>query len=546
MIRRLTATLALATLLAAPIWLIISLVGNPILTSDQWNALRRTGTLDSASALKLGAGLFYLIWAWLAIVAASEIIQIRSGRPDSGPIRGWSPAGLVRRLVRLALATTTAAVIPLLSIPSTSVTAMATPAVRPERVTVTRAETSERVWQATGRDTALSVAIDVYGHDRHRDAIVTLNRGRSNPNGVSWTTGPFPPGMRVLLPPDAPTPERAPVDMVTIRSGDNLWNLAAERLDTADGPNLTPNDAEVAAYTDHIISVNESVFVEHGNPDLIYPGQTFAMPTLEMPTVPLATDEASPVPAQTVEPTTVTPPTTTQASNLAPPTIAPHNSTPATAALPPPTLNSDPVAPSTIPGTTATGQAIDNRARDDGQTSVPTLAKRIGWAGSATLAAGLLATAQLMRKKTVRRRQRPTEPARDINLALRTTPLLTTATWAADTLRGMPLPAITPNSTPAVLHVVEISDTGIEMLWNQPQPDLPDGWTSVNGGWSWTRTRQQPPGPPIGLAAHPALVTIGRRDGHDVLINLEASSLIELHGPNALNVARSKIGRAHV
>ena len=565
-VRRLAATVGLAGLLGAPPYVIGRLVGNPILTEVQWDALRRTGTLDSPTALKLGAGLFYLVWFWLVAIALSEIARVRQAQPEMTSTRTWSPANLVRRLVRLALATTvTTAAIPVLAMLPKSAPAAAVMA--PPRATlIRRTESSERVWEASGRDTALSVSIDVFGTEARRDEVVRLNRGRTSPEGVDWQSGPFPKGMRILLPADAPVLDVVvPVaaETVTIQSGDNLWTLAKDRLDVADGPASQPADAEIAAYTDNVIADNAEVFVEMSNADLILPGQEFAFPALwngaQVPMTPTPAVTQTPptsvapvvtvpvaepmVPATTLA---ITVPHTTESSSP-PQSTHPSTSTAptsdtslprpiATAAvpLPPPTTS---LALPTVPVSSAAANSLPN-AREDGHSSVPSLADRVGWFGSATLAAGLLAIAARRRRSHPLRR-RPTEQARDIDLALRSTPLVDTATWAAATVRAMPLMPTGPGCATAVLEAVQVGEHGLEVLWKRPQPDVPEGWTSVNGGWSWECTRTTAPGRAIGLAAYPTLVTIGRRDGNDVLLNLEAAGIIEITGPTATDVARA-------
>ena len=567
-VRRLAAAVGLVGFLGAPPYVIGRLVGNPILTGVQWDALRRTGTLDAPTALKLGAGLFYFVWFWLAAIALSEIVRVCQAQPEMTSTRTWSPANLVRRLVRLALATTvTTAAIPVLALLPRSAPAAAVMA-PPRSTPIRRTESSERVWEASGRDTALSVSIDVFGTEARRDEVVRLNRGRTSPEGVDWQSGPFPKGMRILLPTDAPVLDVVvPVaaETVTIQSGDNLWTLAKDRLDGADAPASQSTDAEIADYVDNVIADNAEVFIEKGNADLILPGQEFAFPAIgngaEAPVTPTPamtqTRPTSGAPEVTVPAAEPMVPATTHAMTVPhitgssatapahpPPSITaisdgslPRPTATTTLPLPPPT--SAPVSVSTVAGVSSADGHSAPAARDDGHSSVRSLADRVGWFGSATLAAGLLAIAARRRRSHPRHRRRPTEQARDIDLALRSTPLVDTATWAAETLRAMPLPPLRPGCAVAVLEAVQVGEHGLEVLWKRPQPDLPEGWTSVNGGWSWERARTSAPGRAVGLAAYPSLVTIGRRDGNDVLLNLEAAGIIEIMGPAANDVARA-------
>jgi hypothetical protein len=562
-VRRLAAAVGLVGLLGAPPYVIGRLVGNPILNGMQWDALRRTGTLDSPTALKLGGGLFYLVWFWLGAIALSEIVRVRQAQPDVTSTRTWSPANVVRRLVRLALATTvTTATIPVLALLPRSVPAAAVMA-PPRSTAIRRTESSERVWEASGRDTALSVSIDVFGTEARREDIVRLNRGRTSPEGVGWQSGPFPKGMRILLPTDAPAVDVAvpvAVEKVTIQSGDNLWTLARGRLDVADGPASQPTDVQIADYTDEVIAGNADVFVQMGNADLIIPGQEFAFPALgngaEAPVTPIGaqTSPTSVAPVATApadEPPAASPAITVQrTSGSSSPTSSAHPS-PSTAPISngslsrPTATTAVPLPPPTIspaPSPTAVSPAAVSSTpnpQENGHSSVPSLADRVGWLGSATLAAGLLAIAARRRRGRPRRQRRPTEATRDVDLALRSTPLIDSASWAADTLRAMPLPPVREGCADAKLEAVQVGESGLEVLWNRPQPDVPEGWTSVNAGWSWERARTTAAGKAIRLAAYPCLVTIGRREGNDVLINVEAGGIIEIMGPAATDVARA-------
>ena len=82
---------------------------------------------------------------------------------------------------------------------------------------------------------------------------------------------------------------------------------------------------------------------------------------------------------------------------------------------------------------------------------------------------------------------------------------------------------------------VELSEqAGIEILWDMPQQASTVGaWRAADGGWAW-RLDYDPesPVPPDELPAGiPALVTIGQREGRQLLIDLEAFGTIAVAGP---------------
>ena len=110
-----------------------------------------------------------------------------------------------------------------------------------------------------------------------------------------------------------------------------------------------------------------------------------------------------------------------------------------------------------------------------------------------------------------------------------------TCRWFAGPASASPNSCSASTATPVTGApvAVELSETaGIELLWDTPQPDAPDPWTAADGGWAW-RLAYDPdaPVPADELpAAIPALVTIGHRDGRQLMIDLEAYGAITVTG----------------
>jgi DNA-binding SARP family transcriptional activator len=80
---------------------------------------------------------------------------------------------------------------------------------------------------------------------------------------------------------------------------------------------------------------------------------------------------------------------------------------------------------------------------------------------------------------------------------------------------------------------VELSDeSGLELLWDSPNPSAPAPWTATDGGWAWSLA-YDPDSPtpdndePAGI---PGLITVGRRNGRQLLIDLEAFGSVAVHG----------------
>ena len=82
--------------------------------------------------------------------------------------------------------------------------------------------------------------------------------------------------------PDASSPAspvgRVPVgDRYTVVSGDCFWTIADDLLHLAWG--RAPTDAEIVPYWLRLIEANRAELADPRNADLIFPGQTFTIPT---------------------------------------------------------------------------------------------------------------------------------------------------------------------------------------------------------------------------------------------------------------------------
>ncbi len=78
--------------------------------------------------------------------------------------------------------------------------------------------------------------------------------------------------------PDEPAPDEPAASVWVIEAGDHLWRVAEETLTEAEGGPV--DDASVVAYWGQLIELNREVLVDGDNPDLVYPGQVFALPPL--------------------------------------------------------------------------------------------------------------------------------------------------------------------------------------------------------------------------------------------------------------------------
>jgi hypothetical protein len=89
------------------------------------------------------------------------------------------------------------------------------------------------------------------------------------------TASPEPP------PPPEPAPEAVPTPVAAehvVQAGEHLWGIARQALTTARG--APPCEAAILAYVHEIVGLNAHVLVVPGQPDLILPGQVFALPPI--------------------------------------------------------------------------------------------------------------------------------------------------------------------------------------------------------------------------------------------------------------------------
>lgn len=76
--------------------------------------------------------------------------------------------------------------------------------------------------------------------------------------------------------PQAAIGQRATPTTWTVKPGQCFWSIAEDVLRTARGRAVT--DAEIVPYWHTLIEKNRSRLADRSNPDLIFPGQVFAVP----------------------------------------------------------------------------------------------------------------------------------------------------------------------------------------------------------------------------------------------------------------------------
>ena len=254
----------------------------------------------------------------------------RTVEPAAGGPRGWL-AGLARFAVTGVIAASSVAPAspPASATASTPISTLVAPAVGGGGETQTPASTAEVTSVAAShRDTPYALARRFFPPERVdavRDAIVELNAGRPMPDGTPYRGGGFPVGWTVVIPaipagsePGAPDISRAgaveapsgvtdtaaaaaapdadggdtvvAVDApghsavtVTVRDGDNLWDLSVARHEQV---GVEPEPGVIAAYVAEVAAVNAD---QVEDPNLIYTGQQLVLP-------PIVTAAATPAP----------------------------------------------------------------------------------------------------------------------------------------------------------------------------------------------------------------------------------------------------------
>lgn len=366
------------------------------------------------------------------------------------------------------------------------------------------------------------------------DAVAAANPVIQDPDliRVGW----------VLDLPDLPiaaAAERPPVTgestwtVVTVRAGDTLWDIV---------------DAHYGEATAELVWATVEANPEIDDPALIHPGQLITLPPPATGTLPTLSPDETPPPAdpppveqapesqpevvnEATEPeqaaVPLPAPTTIDQSNTALP--APASTT--LSSVPPTSATSHERSPGSVVG--AGGVAIEVDPDDE---IGPSVAQVIGWTGGAGLAAALLGLAARRRRRlsTRERHRAPSERAVHLGVALRETERLDTAEWAAVALTELasqlrPRPG-EPTPVPRLLR---LADDHVELVWDVPNPDVIAPWCTKDGGWSWNMGRPGALSPSEAPSPCPGLVTIGQRNGADVLLNLESCGAVAVDGEPA-------------
>jgi nucleoid-associated protein YgaU len=500
-----------------------------------------------------------LAW-WLLLSTLLYIAAAVLGAPRALRSVGWVMLPIVRRLLDGALAVSIAGGATLTS--SSTTLSVVTPAIDASPSPAPAARPPESValrlaiypataplpeptdgavtYEVRPGDSLWEIAETQLGDPMRWGEIWELNRGRleaagaTNPNvlHVGW----------VLEIPVAAATEREPAGAYTVQPGDTLWSIASDELgdphrfvEIAD-LNLGRSQPDGAALTD---------------PDLIRPGWQVRLPGA-------ATNESTPVPGPTMPAPSPPPPDLPAPREPTPPgtpdTLPSDDSTDEPTTTAPSAAGTDDgstsdASRSTSP-TPADDGGSDQRRDDETPTSVdvPVVA---GVAGATVLATGLMLHLRRLRRRrttvTARTRRRPLRrPWAEAEQAIVAAADVPLVRWAGQELAQFVARLPVRDLDGAAPVAIELSaETGIELLWDRPTPGVPPStpWLVTDGGWAWRLAYDADAPVPADdrPAPLPALVTIGEREGRQLLIDLEAFGSVSVSGdPNRV----ADLGRA--
>jgi len=395
-------------------------------------------------------------------------------------------------------------------------------------------------------DSAWGLAEQHLGDGMRWRELWELNRDRPQPDGRAWRDPQLiVPGWQLLLPADdTRSPAASPAgaaasDVHVVVPGDTLSGIAESQLGNPD------------RYAE-IFDLNRGVVQPDGrrltDPDLIVPGWQLRLPSPEpaeeVADPASAEDDPAPDATHTTAPEPASsPPTTEPAATPAAPTVTTTTTT---------TTPSPPAAVEPSSGEAAAPLGSEGAPTTTIQPSepIPTL---IGateeddeswWGATAPVLAGVsgatvLATGLLLRLRRAQRR-RLLRGANDAStggaeaeravVAAADVPLVR---WAGQALADMVSRLSARDAGRSAPMAVELSaERGIELLWDTPNPHAPAPWLAADEGWAWRRTYDPDAEVPADAlpAAIPALVTIGHREGRQLMVDLEAFGTVAVTG----------------
>jgi LysM repeat protein len=554
--------------------LLVRIAGYPLPTSmPAWSRISiaiRQGDIPAMTVIKTVVVAIWLIWAQFMWAVAWEFAvnvprTSRGHQPRVPPLVPSGVSSLAGRFVAILLS------VGLATITSSPVVALNTPTavVSSTRafvaVEATASSTSVATpvtagtWRVESGDSLWAIAEHALGDGSRVGEILELNPMLQSARDLRV-------GQTLALPADAeipielqrpvstdvaaaqddelvaelPAAPYAPQTVITIQHGDTLWDLSERQLTIAGDADVSGH--EILQYLDIVIAANPDVIE---NPNLIFPGQQFVFPQIGIPPPPPV---LLPPPVVSLPPVALPPPAPPINVPLIPAVVAstppPTSTVEAVNQAPPTPVAANDRGPASLD---QASPATSNSQAGGNGTLMPWLA---GVSGSTILAVGALGLFRRRRTAVAARGasrfRQPRSPS-----ATRTEQQLIAAAdlplvrWASQELSTL-VYGLDPRQIKGGPVAVEFSEQrGIELLWDAQNPSAPRPWEATDGGWAW-RLLYDPdvevPNTPLPPAI-PGLVTVGRRDGSQVLVDLEAYGSLSITGTDGAvdEFARSMI-----
>jgi nucleoid-associated protein YgaU len=532
-LRAILAALVLLVLVAGVPLLLVSTVGSPIPDDWSWNS-----PLTNDALLGVLAGVSWIIWAQLLVCVLIEIvaeIRIATGRSADwlsripGTFSGQQLLArtLVQAVVAVGLTSTAASAAVPVWPAHAEVSAAPTPDREPaptphpgpamhveSRPTAPMSRTTRESYPTTvvvaKGDTLWSIAEAHLGSGERWREIAELNEGRVMSAGSRFhDSGTVLPGWELLLP--APAKDEDEDEVVTVRRGDSLWQIAEDEYgDGAEWPRIYAANRDVV-----------------DDPDEIFPGQSLHVPGAAATRVP--TKQAPQTqPVDPGDPTGKPPGTGHQVPEE--PTVEPTpQPTTAEPVLPPvgEDIQAQPEGPAE-PEDTVPSTLVDQA----------TIARAL-LGGGGLLAAGMLAV-YAGRRLTQARNRRSGRVAPHVapqlgaeEKALRAVgssagrsaaffdAALRELAQLAET-RGIPLPEAA---------AARIDADRLELHLAEAAAVAPDPWLVSPDGSVWSVPSTHQPHVTDRLSPYPAMVTLGDDDrGGTWFVDLEAAGVVQVTG----------------
>jgi hypothetical protein len=497
-----------------------------------------------------------LSWIALVVVVISVAVEVRSLRVHGIHMPtlhgfGWSQA-IARRLAAGLLALSTvlpshaALAAPLMPRAVATLPMTAVPLNQPGRpaVPIPAATGSWTAYTVERGDSIYGIAGRIADGDRGRtreiaEEILDRNLGRVMNDGQRFTTpGVIQIGWILDVPADGSvrgaepsTVDSTPVaeETYTVQRGDSYWAIADHHLEIVLGHEPSPR--EVLEETHSLMDANVERLGNRTPSSMIYSGDVLILPIPNGYHPPVEAPPETPMAPETNKPS---PPTTS--APLPPPTEPPIT----TVSTPPPTTT--PAVPVSAPPTAPPTTIVHAETADAQETATPN-----PWAElviGSLFATGLAATVTRLRRRRLARRT-PGHRLVSTPAVAATTETVLRAESRPDRMDALHrlIGALAGHTrlegTRPLVRAVQLTDTGIELLWTEAQPSPAKAWTTTDGGWSWrTPWPNEQPDRGQGQPVLPSLVPIGvRADGAELLLDLETAGSLSVDGEPELVTA---------